>query len=265
MPEPVVTELYRYPVKSTRAEALRTAEFDDRGVSGDRRWMIVDEEGTFVSQRCHPILARVTSRLLDDGVCLSLEGGSSVAVAPSASGRPLHVRIWDDVVEARSEPAADAWLARVLGQRAHLVHMPAQSRRPVDPQYASEGHVVSFADGYPVLVIGSASLADLNERLPTPITMQRFRPNLVVDTSEPFEEDTWRHVRVGTAELELVKPCARCQVVTLDPRTGAGGKEPLRTLATYRRRGTKVLFGQNAIVRRPGRVCLGDRVVLVTD
>ena len=253
-------EVYRYPVKSTRGEALQEAVVEPRGLRGDRRWMIVDGAGRFVSQRSHPVLARVTATLDGPDLRLAIDGDGACVLRRAEAAEPVRVGIWDDEVDALHLPAADAWLSDLLGLPVRLVRMPETSRRPVDTRYAPDGHTVSFADGYPVLLIGTASLDDLNARLATPITMRRFRPNLVVATTQPFDEDGWRYVRIGTVELEIVKPCARCQVVTLDPWTGAGGKEPLRTLATYRKREGKVLFGQNAIVRRAGRVCVDDLV-----
>ncbi len=146
-----------------------------------------------------------------------------------------------------------------------LVHVDARMERPVDPRYAGPGERVGFADGFPLLLVSRASLEELNRRLPRPVTMEHFRPNLVLEGCEPFAEDSWKRLRVGGVELELVKPCARCVFTTVDPLTGVKARdgEPLRTLTRFRRRDGKVLFAQNALVRRSGTLQVGDPVELL--
>jgi hypothetical protein len=161
---------------------------------------------------------------------------------------------------AEAEPAAHAWFSRYLGFDCRLVYMDEAAHRPVDPQYAPEGREVSFADGYPLLLTAEASLADLNARLDAPVPMNRFRPNLVVAGGMAFAEDGWSRVRIGAVPFQVVKPCARCVVTTIDPQTAAQGKEPLRTLSRFRRRQGKVFFGENLIPEQPGIVRVGDPV-----
>ncbi|RMH65940.1 MAG: MOSC domain-containing protein [Bacteroidetes bacterium] len=253
--------LWTYPLKAARGLSLTEAEVETRGLVGDRRWMLVDSDGRFMSQRSHPRLARV--RVEPTAAGLRVEAPEAPAMWVERPDAPATERVvvWDDSLPASPAGAdADAWFTRYLGTPCHLVYLPDTVRRPVDPAYASSRHHVSFADGFPVLVIGTASLADLNGRLASPVTLHRFRPNVVVRTEQPFVEDTWRRIRVGEVVLDLVKPCARCVVTTIDPETAEPGREPLRTLATYRRQGRKVLFGQNALVHRPGWLRVGTAV-----
>lgn len=259
-----LSSLWIYPLKAVRGLALDEAVAETRGLAGDRRWMLVDEAGRFLSQRSHPRLALVTTQFTEDGLLVAADGLAALPVPRPDAAPSLDVTVWGDTVPAIPvSDEADAWFSRYLGVPCRLVYMPEQARRPVDPAYASGDHHVSFADGFPILLIGTASLADLNARLDTPVTMQRFRPNLVVETDQPFVEDTWRRIQLGEVVLDLVKPCARCTVTTIDPDRGEKGKEPLRTLATYRRQGSKVLFGQNVLVHRSGRLQVGAAVTVL--
>jgi uncharacterized protein YcbX len=171
--------------------------------------------------------------------------------------------VWDDSCEATwvGERAA-AWFTQFLGSACSLVHMAEQVVRPADPAFAPPESRVSFADGFPFLLISEESLADLNGRLADPLPMNRFRPNLIVAGGEPYAEDGWKEIQIGGVSLKVVKPCGRCVVTTTDQSTGERGQEPLRTLATYRRRDGLVMFGQNVVHERPGRLRLGDRVLL---
>jgi uncharacterized protein YcbX len=182
---------------------------------------------------------------------------------PPADAPRLDVTVWKDRCSAaRAGPEADRWFSRLLGEPVALVHVDARMERPVDPTYAAPEDRVGFADAFPLLLLSRASVEALNGRLARPVTVEHFRPNLVVEGCEPFAEDSWRRLRVGGVELEVVKPCARCVFTTVDPRTGvkAADGEPLRTLSTFRRQGGKVLFGQNVVVRRPGTIQVGDAV-----
>jgi hypothetical protein len=259
---PTLAAIYLYPVKSTRALPVAQASVTARGLQGDRRWMLVDADGRFLSQRSDPRLTRIRSGWTSEGIWLRATGWAPVFVpTPDPSAAQHTVQIWDDsVLACRADAAADAWCRAVLGRSCRLVYMPDDSYRPVDPDYATPGDVVSFADGYPLLITTTASLADLNRRLMAPVPMLRFRPNLVIDTEIPFTEDDWQCLYIGPVGLRLVKPCARCVVTTLDPATGEGGKEPLRTLAQYREREGKVYFGMNAISEGSGVITVGDPV-----
>lgn len=185
---------------------------------------------------------------------------ATVPLTPS-DGDPLRVEIWDDVCEAiHPSPEASALLSERLGVPVRLVYMPDASRRPVDPDYSIHADITSFSDGYPLLIIGQSSLDDLNTRLETPVGMERFRPNIVFSGGPPYSEDGLRRFTIAGIRFHGVKPCARCVLTTVDPRTASTGPEPLRTLSTYRTRGGKVLFGMNLIHEGGGSLCVGDRL-----
>ncbi|MEZ4423632.1 MAG: MOSC domain-containing protein [Gemmatimonadota bacterium] len=262
-----VSALYLHPLKSGRRVALDRAALTERGFAGDRTWMVVRPDGAFLTGREHPRLTQVAARVEGEDLELSTPGGTVLHVPPpSADAEAVPVRIWGDDVRARAAGGeADRWLSDTLGFPCRLVRLDPEAPRTVDPTYARPSDTVGFADGFPVLVTTTASLEALNARLPEPLAMTRFRPNLVVDGATAFAEDGWRHIRVGETELALVKPCARCVLTTVDPETGEvhPDGEPLRTLATFRRSDRGVLFGQNAIPRRLGTVRVGDPVEVV--
>lgn len=256
-----VTNLYVYPIKSGPAVARHETDAVERGLAHDRRFMVVDAQGKFLSQRSHPALGRHT--LAIDGAALQMTadgvGSCEVALEP-AGGDSLEVRVWSDAVTAVTVSAdADAFFSALLGAEARLVYMPDSSRRPVS---GFDAMAVSFADGYPVLVANTASLADLNARIDgAPLPMLAFRPNVVIETDQPWAEDAWGTLPLGDAVLECASGCERCSMTTLDPawpdRPRADG-EPLRTLAKFRRDASgKVIFGRNAVVKTPGVLRLG--------
>jgi len=259
-----LTGIHLYPIKSAAGVSLDVCEVDDFGLVGDRRMMVVDRAGRMITQRGVPTLALVRPRFEGDTLRISAPGLEDLLVPRVAEGgQPLDVEVWGDWVRAsRIDRAADRWFSEVLGRDCRLVYMPHTTVREVDTRYTSPGRRVSFADGFPFLLANEASLADLNGRLAAPMPMERFRPNLVVDGDAPFAEDGWKQVLVGTVRLDVVKPCARCSITLVDPVTGALGKEPLATLATYRKVDDKVLFGQNLVHRNRGYVRVGDPVVV---
>ena len=254
-----------YPVKACRGLSLEASEVDRFGLRLDRAFMVVGEDdGRFVSQREEPRLALVATELSAEALTLSAPGAGSVSVAlDAAAGGPRRtVQVWRHQGDGLDQgEAAARWLSQLLGRRLRLVRTPPDHARRVNPEFAAEPAWTSFSDGYPFLVLSEASLAGLNRRLPAPLPMERFRPNLVVRGAEPHAEDGWRRIRIGELELALVKPCERCVVTTVDPSTGErSGPEPLRTLARYRRSGEGVLFGQNAVARGTGRLAVGMAV-----
>jgi uncharacterized protein YcbX len=259
-----VTELHIYPLKSARGIALSEMVFDGRGPAGDRRWMLVNEKNVMLSQRKLPRMALIGVESGAPELVCSAPGMPPLRVAAPAGGSRMTVRVWDDEVEVLAAGgSAHAWFTNYLGCACRLVYQPRDGFRQVDRAYAAAGTGVSLADGFPVLLIGQASLDDLNRRLEQPVEMRRFRPNIVVAGCEPFAEDAWRRVRIGAMEFDMVKPCARCAIPTVNPDTAEMGKEPTRTLATFRRRGDEVFFGQNAIHRGPGSIHVGDPVVIL--
>lgn len=266
MGPPRLARIFVYPVKGLGGIELTECAVDERGLRHDRRWMLVDEAGVFLSQRKLPHLARVRVRLELESLRLEFEGRQPLIVplAPPET-EPVDVQIWRDACPAIPVSLeADAWCSEAAGHPCRLVFMPDGARRPVNPQHAGPDDIVSFADGYPILVISEASLADLNARLPAPIPMDRFRPNLTVTGVPAYGEDEWRRVEFPGAVLHGAKPCGRCAVTTVDQARGErDGPEPLRALASYRRDAAgEVLFGQNLLVRQTGAVRVGDELGL---
>jgi uncharacterized protein YcbX len=224
--------------------------------------MVVDDQGGFLSQRSHPILARVVTRIEADR--LILEGPElsplEVPLDPGRGGR-RSVTVWKDTCDAVTEgPEAAEWFTTLLGTRCELVRQTDDGIRRVDQIFAEPDDRVSFADGFPFLLINLASVADLNDRLESPVPSDRFRANLVIDGCEAYAEDGWSDLEIGGILFRVAKPCARCVVITTDQHDGTRSSEPLRTLATYRRIGDKVLFGQNLIHTGYGTVRVGDEV-----
>lgn len=267
-----VSALYIHPVKSCAGVRVSELTLDALGAIADRRFMWVDAAGKFLSQRRHPQLALVhVARSDDGGVVLSVPGSASLEVpVPSPARAPRLVTIWEDSIRVRDcgDAAAD-WLSAVLGIGARLVHMGNDSVRPVDSRFAPAEARTALSDGFPLLVATDASLADLIARAGTPLEMERFRPNVVLSGSAPWEEDTWDALQIGDVTLRLVKPCARCAITLVDPRTGSVGVEPLRTLARFRRgadlgyggpEAGKTYFAWNALHDLPGRLRVGDDV-----
>lgn len=260
---PLILEaLYRYPVKSLAGEGFETLEVMARGFRHDRHWMVVDPAGRFLTQRQWPRMALIATQVDASGeLHLRAPGMADLHLAGRSGGARLAVQVWGDTVDAMaSDAAADVWLSEFLETPCRLVHLADDSVRPVDPDYATPADQVGFADGFPFLLISQASLDDLNSRLDAPLPMRRFRPNLVVSGCPPYAEDGWRLIRIGDIRFRVVKPCARCAIPTIDPDTGISGKEPLRTLARFRRQGGQVMFGQNLVHDGRGRLEVGMTV-----
>jgi MOSC domain-containing protein len=263
-----LSEIHVYPVKGLKGIDLDAALCTERGLEHDRRWMVVDREGVFLSQREHPRMATVWTELTADALILSAPDRSPVDVPLAHRGaQPIAVRVWKSTCEAIPVSRyADAWLTDYLGLECRLVHMPDATHRLSNPAYAGPDRLVSFADGYAFLAIGAASLDDLNHRLAAKgsarLPMNRFRPNFVISGAAPYAEDAWGDIRIGTALMRAVKPCGRCQVTTTDQSTGElRGPEPLATLAEYRESGEfGLMFGMNLVALAPGAIRIGDSV-----
>jgi uncharacterized protein YcbX len=263
---PIVTALYVYPVKGCAGIRVTHAEVVARGFARDRRWMIVDADGMFVTQRTKPRLALVRTTLDGDDIVLEAPGLPTLRLpVRHEAGERRAVQVWSHVGAAVVHPEGSGWVSRYLGAPHGLVYMPDDHLRQVSPERARPGDVVSFADGYPFLLISEASLGALNARLPAPLAMTRFRPSVVVAGCAPFAEDGWAQLRIGALGFRGVKRCERCVVTTVDPETGQGGVEPLRTLATFRRspgEGNQVWFGMNLIHDGAGALAVGDAVTV---
>jgi uncharacterized protein len=266
VPDLRVTRLIIYPVKGLAGQPLEATDVLERGLAWDRRWMLVDENNQFLSQRQIPGLATIEAGISGSELVLRHQPtGAEVSLAahePDPAAK-IQVTIWRDQVEAVEISAVAQWFSDILQHPCRLVFMPESTRRRINPAFARPGEIVSFADAFPMLLVGEASLSELNARLTIPVPIDRFRPNLVVSTREPFIEDQWGELDIGTATLRGVKASDRCSVPTIDQATGkSGGPEPIRTLSQFRRVGKGVYFGQNIAVLRPGRITLNDRVVV---
>lgn len=267
--------LFLYPVKSLRGCAVSSATVDDLGPVGDRRFLVVDENGRFLTQRALPRMTLIETALSAGRLTLRAAGSGEIDVptAPDEAAPLRSVSIWksENLLAEDCGDAVAAWLGEFLRTRCRLVRIGPKFHRPVLKQAAGPGDVVTFADAVPFLVIGEATLADLNDRLVAQredaLPMNRFRPNLVVAGSAPYAEDTWSRVRIGEITFRSAGACIRCTIPTTDQLTGERGKEPLRTLATYRRtaaNSTDVIFGQNLIHEtKRGTLRVGDAVELV--
>ena len=260
-----LSALYLFPVKSLAGIAMPRAEVDRFGLRFDRRWMLVDPSGAFLTQRTLPRMCLIRPHLEGGRLYLNAAGMPELAVPPVAGQADCRdVTVWGDRVCAqRCGPQAAGWLSEFLGTDCELVYFPEDWVRAVDPGYGGAGDRTAFSDGFPFLLISEASLGDLNDRLGQPLPMLRFRPNLVVAGCPPYAEDGWRRIRIGRVGFRIVKPCSRCAITTVDPESAMKGGEPLKTLSRYRRSGQAVYFGQNAIQDGPGILRVGEAVEVV--
>lgn len=252
-----ISELAVYPLKSGRQQRQDWLEFDAQGPRYDRRWMLVDATGKFVTQRTHPRMSLLSAVVQDgsageDALRLSAPDMPDF-LARREGAEMLAVQVWEDAVQAwRVSAAADAWCSEFLGMPVRLVAMPSAARREVSPQHAGPGHFTAFSDGFPILLVTQPSLDTLNAKLPAAVDWRRFRPNVVVaGDMAPHAEDGWRRLRVGEIELAVVKPCSRCVIPSIDPETAVKNSQILTVLRSYRaREDGKTYFGQNVIITR---------------
>jgi len=260
-----ISEINIYPIKSLKGISLNEAIVEDRGLRHDRRWMLIDTNKRFLTQREVPAMARVALESSEKGFVARV-GNESLEV-PFSPGTEEYcsAKIWSSSVRSEIYPDdVNDWFSKAIGTECRLVAMPEGAHRAVSPFYAVRRFkdTVSFADGYPFMLIGQASLDDLNSRLREPVPMNRFRPNFVVTGTEAFAEDKWRIIRIGSTVFHVVKPSERCVLTTVDQTLGEKtGKEPLRTLSIFRTIRGKVLFGENLIAENAGdSIKVGDRL-----
>ncbi len=268
-----LASIHIYPVKAMRAVDLGESQVEPWGLKGDRRWLVVDPTGRLVTQREEPSLARVVASYDGPDLTLTLTAAGCRAISvpqPSAEtgAEMIPVSVWrSDLIAAAAGRAADDWLSGYLASPVRLVHLDDPRRRPVDQKYGAPGDTVSFADGYPLLITSASSLHELGTWLlddgEEPVPMNRFRPSVVVAGAEPWDEDHWRRIRIGSVSFRVVKPCGRCIVTTTDQRTGERGSQPLTMLGVKRRFGQDLVFGQNLIPDGPGVIGLGDGVEIL--
>lgn len=273
-----VAALSRYPIKSTAGIDVTSLPLDERAAAGDRRWLVVNPDGTQVTAReCHRLVLLHPTFVTDDvngALRLNASGYTSLDVdVPNASATQMLVRVWDDdVLALDAGDAAAAWCSTMLGRDVRLVYLAPHSTRPLQLRYVggvdADGRTVAFSDGAPLLLLGLPSVGLLNEKLVEAgetllMDRRRFRANVWLDGLTPHAEDTWRRVRIGNVDIGIGTQCARCVLTTVDPDRAESGKEPLRTFARYRRHEGNVWFGVNATHAKPGVLHVGDEVVLL--
>ena len=262
-----LTEINIYPIKSCGQISLQSAKIEERGLQYDRRWMVVDENKMFMTQRHFPEMAFIKVRVEENGLLIShAQNKLEQLFLPyqSNGGERIDVVVWNDTAPALNlKKETCEWFSEALNIKCNLAFMDDYSIRHVDNMYAKNNEIVSFADGYPFLIIGEESLKLLNSKLEKEIPMHRFRPNLVFTGGEPHDEDKWSKIKIGQNIFYVAKPCARCVVTTIDQSTAAKNKEPLKTLSTYRLEDNKVLFGQNLLQEKSGGVIsVGDKIIV---
>jgi uncharacterized protein len=261
MKELTLTEIWIYPIKSLGGIRLTSSKVMAKGLQYDRRWMLTDESGVFMTQRVHPQLALFKTRLSDSHLIISYKEKSIEVLLNPVSNTNQQVTIWDDAVTAfEVDKEVSKWFSDNVGINCKLVYFPEQNARPVDPLYKVNDEHVSLADAYPFLIIGQSTLDDLNHRMAQPVPMNRFRPNFVFTGGEAFEEDTWRNFSIGKTRFVGVKPCARCILPTTDQDTAFRSAEPIKTLSTYRKRDNKIYFGQNLVTLDNDEIKVGDKI-----
>ncbi len=263
MPKPKVSELAIYPVKSCAQISLKETYVGNYGFDQDRRWMVVDNNGKFITQRQQPKMCLIQPELIrtetnKHAVIIRVPGQDALKIMAPSVKKTRSVTIWNDQCSALDcGDTAAQWLSDFLAVECRMVYFPDEEIRQVDLNYAQKGDRTAFSDGFPILLISQASLDDLNSRMDSPIPMVRFRPNLVVTGCEPFAEDRWRRIKIGELIFRIVKPCSRCVIPSIDTRSAEKGAEPIRTLLTYRKRDNKIFFGQNVIAQGTDEIKLG--------
>jgi uncharacterized protein YcbX len=260
----IVSEIWIYPVKSLGGIRLLSARVLHKGLAFDRRWMLVDEEGIFMTQRIFPELS-LFKLSVNNAIFSITYREEQIELLPGIEEGPGYAAsIWEDRVQVKEVSKKHSeWFSERLGKRCRLVVFPETNTRQIDPVYALDEEQVSLADGYPLLAIGQVSLDDLNSRLTEKLPMNRFRPNIVFTGGEAYEEDGWKNFSIGNNRFIAVKPCSRCVLTTVDQETGNKGKEPLTTLSTYRRHNGKVYFGQNIIPVDTGVISVGESISVI--
>jgi len=258
-----LSEINIYPIKSLGGISLHSSEVEERGLKYDRRWVLVDESNTFFTQRDFPEMALLNVSIESSGLKLQHKTKNIEPLSIPFSfkhSKKDKVVIWEDIVVGEFySREIDEWFSDIIGIKCHLVKMPETTRRVVDKKYA-KNKIVSFADAFPFMIIGQASLDDLNSRLEDPLPMNRFRTNFVFTGGVPFEEDNWKKFIIGDVKFEAVKPCARCVITTTNQETAERLHEPLLTLSKFRKIDNKVMFGMNLVSESTGKVEVGDKI-----
>lgn len=262
-----ISQINVYPVKSLPGISVKKAVIEERGIKNDRRWLLVDNDNSFITQRSFPNMVFINVDIIDNNLIFNHRKGEIEELSISISDIPeseVKVQIWDDFCTARIyKDEINDWFSTAIGSKCSLVYMPNSTNRKTSTKYYHKSKNVSFADGYPYLIIGEQSLNNLNDKLINKVKMSQFRPNLVFKGGIKHDEDNWNEILIGKIKFAVVKPCARCVVTTIDPTDGSKNKEPLATLNGYRNFSGKIMFGQNAIALSEGRVKLEDTIQIL--
>ena len=260
----IVSNLSIYPVKSCREIKQNSGWVEAFGLRNDRRWMVVDEEGVMLTQRKIAKMCLIQPEITETGLLLNAPAMNNIYIEYPHVNKKIIVKVWADQCQAYDAGDEVAgWLSEFLSTECRLVYFPEDEFRQVDPDYANEGDKTAFSDGFPLLLISQGSLDDLNHRLSTPITMSRFRPNIVIKGCQPFAEDSWKKIRIAEITFRIVKPCSRCVIPSINIETAEKEDEPLKTLVNYRKRDNKIFFGQNVIADSTGKIEVGLPVEII--
>ena len=265
MDDLIISALYTYPIKSFRGISLTSTKIEARGLLHDRRWMLIDQHNRFISQREVAILSRFLVQINDHSLTVTFN--EEQKIIPFLSDVEINsntaelVQIWGDTCPAIVyTDEINNWFSKIIGVQSRLVYMPESSIRQVDLQYAPEGQITAFSDGYPILILGQESMNNLNSLLSMPISINRFRPNIVFTGGFPHIEDTFQKIRINSVLLECVKPSRRCNVPNINQETSLAGDEPTRTLTGYRLFDKRILFGNNTLVHTHGIISVGESI-----
>lgn len=260
-----VSQLFYYPVKSLKGRSVERVQLDAFGPKWDRRFMLVDDTGRFITQRQCPKMNQIGAQVKDDQLQVSFEGLQKIVDLNDITSMTefREVRVWDDTVNARMILTdMNAWLSRILERSVNLCFMDNTTHRQVDLDFAKVGDQTSFADGFPLLIVSEASIAFLSEKLQRDIHVERFRPNIVVSGCEAFAEDQWKTITINDIQFDIVKPCSRCVIPTLDLTNSEKQPDVMQVMLKYRKQGKHVMVGQNAIHSSQGWLTLGDEIMV---
>jgi uncharacterized protein len=262
-----ISQLFIYPIKSLGGIAMQQVEITATGFKHDRRWMLVDDNNMFLTQRAYPQMALLQVGENADGIFVFHKQHPLQSITlpfKTEYSKKINVTVWDDVCEAlEADEDINNWFSDMLDMRCKLVYMPNSTKRSVDKRYAANNEITSFSDGYPILMIGQASLDMLNQKLTEPLPMNRFRPNMVFTGGHAHIEDGMAAFTIEALNFLGVKPCARCVMTTIDQQTAKAGKEPLKTLSAYRMKNNKIYFGQNVLQQQHGFIKIGDEIKIL--
>jgi uncharacterized protein len=263
----IVSEIYIYPVKSLGGFSVTEAMVTANGFKHDRRWMLDDKDRKFMTQRKLPAMSLLQTAIVPEGLYIfhKHHPGKNITVPFLSSSNSIKkVQVWDDECDAwcYDDAIINSWFSELLETECELVYMPDDTKRMVDTDYAKNNEITSFSDGYPFLIIGQSSLNELNRKLPEPLSINRFRPNIVFTSGSPHIEDSWEHFTINKIDFFGVKTCARCVVTTIDQQTAVAGKEPLKTLASYRSANNKIKFGMNLLHKGEGVIKVGQKIIV---